>query len=467
MAVSLRASKQGLEIVDRARKKKGWAATAAIWCDTAQTTPATLKRFRRGLSIQQDAFIGICKAVGIENWEEIVDESPTQQTALTVSCSVYDDNWVGREELIDQLSEKLQRSCRVLMITGITGIGKTSLAERLVMKLEGDWTEFCLVNFENRERLTDFASMAAELLTSWKETVTPDDRKAPQQLLYRLVRRLREHRYLLLIDSLERILKGNEETGWSDFEDEWWERFFESLMTAEACQSRFILTSQELPGQLEAVGLRYPNFWHCEPLTGLTEWEQLALFEKTGLEVGIESLSRSYLVRIGSAYEGHPLALRVILGEIVNQPFKGNVAAYWKKYGYEVEEVEQARQQVEVKSADDEFKLERFTRSLQRAVKKRVGLTFERLAKDVFNAYVLLCEVSVYRRPVPEDWWLSHLEHWNCDEDQQITALDALRDRYLVEEQDIEDEILLRQHNLIRSVALVHLKNLTTRDQAV
>ena len=48
MAVTLRASKQGRDIVDRARKKKGWEATAASWYGAAKTSPATLKRFRRG-----------------------------------------------------------------------------------------------------------------------------------------------------------------------------------------------------------------------------------------------------------------------------------------------------------------------------------------------------------------------------------------------------------------------------------
>lgn len=74
MAVTLKASKNGLEIIDQARKKKGWLASASVWCDVAKTTPATLKRFRMGRPIQQEAFISICKAVGVENWEEIVDE---------------------------------------------------------------------------------------------------------------------------------------------------------------------------------------------------------------------------------------------------------------------------------------------------------------------------------------------------------------------------------------------------------
>jgi hypothetical protein len=67
---------------------------------------------------------------------------------------------------------------------------------------------------------------------------------------------------------------------------------------------------------------------------------------------------------------------------------------------------------------------------------------------------------------VPEAAWLRGLKRLGYDEQQQQAALDALRDRYLLEELiDDNNDWLLRQHNLIRSVALEHLKNLTTREQ--
>jgi len=78
-----------------------------------------------------------------------------------------------------------------------------------------------------------------------------------------------------------------------------------------------------------------------------------------------------------------------------------------------------------------------------------------------------LCESSVYRCPVPDDWWLSHLEDWASTplsprEESEISgALDVLRDRYLVEEKIEDTELLLKQHNLIRSVSLAHLNQLT------
>ena len=264
---------------------------------------------------------------------------------------------------------------------------------------------------------------------------------------------------MVVLDSLEFILQGNVETGWSDFQDEWWEKFFQKLLSINYCQSRIILTSQDLPAQLEAIGLGFQKCWYCQALTGFTESEQLELFEKIGLEIEGESEGVNYLKRIGTAYEGHPLALRVIAGEIVNHPFNGNVIAYWRKYGHEVEEVEQIHEEAELESINDKLKLDRYTRSLQRAIKQRVEKTFYRLANDVFNAYVLLCYSSVYRRPVPEIFFLKTAARLGWDENQQQVALDALRDRYLIEEEVINNELLLRQHNLIRTVALNCLRN--------
>jgi hypothetical protein len=77
MTDTLRASEQGLEIVELARRRKGWTRTSSpIWWQQAHVSRATLRRFWRGIAIASDNFIAICEAVGIRNWQAIVDNQP-------------------------------------------------------------------------------------------------------------------------------------------------------------------------------------------------------------------------------------------------------------------------------------------------------------------------------------------------------------------------------------------------------
>jgi hypothetical protein len=221
-----------------------------------------------------------------------------------------------------------------------------------------------------------------------------------------------------------------------------------------------------MPVQMVEVASRYQNFWYCQQVDGLTEAEQTELFDKTSLRASSESHGRGLLLRIGKAYKGHPLALRVIVGEIVND-FGASVSAYWQQYGSEIEEVEQALEEASqgvVTSTSDRWKLDRYSTELRRKVRSRLDRTFKRLSENAHYAYVLLCTASVYRCPVKQSWWLRHLEYRGYDDEQQRSALQALRDRYLVEVTFDQDSaaVLVGQHNLVRSVAISHRDKLST-----
>lgn len=429
---------------------------------------STVSHYFQGSKISIDRFRNISEGLSLEIREYVHDQTDTQAHAPTSQhwavgqFYAYDQAWVGRETLIPKLMEHVCGSCRLLLITGMAGIGKTALAERLSLDLPHIPTTL-RENFDIQDQASDFGTFAGRLLEKMGQVVTSSDRSDIQHLLQRLLQALRAEKYLILIDSLEEILQGNEEEGWNEFEDETFSTFFQQVLASETLQSRFIITSQDLPTQLLAFGTRYQNFWVNHPLTGLTEAEQLALFEKTGLDVSPNAEGHPYLVRIGRAYEGHPLALRIITGEMGNAPFYGDIMAYWNRYGTEIEIVEEAIASAtdgQMMGADDKWQLDRFTRTLRRNVRRRLEQTFKRLHQDIKFAYILLCEASVYRCAVPEDWWLSHLEYWDCDKDVGAMALDALKDRFLVEEVVDAREHAVRQHNLIRSVSLEHLHRL-------
>jgi tetratricopeptide (TPR) repeat protein len=447
MSASLRATQQALDdLIDPARIQKRWNKHDERWAEAADVSLKTLQRFWSREPIRRANFIAICQAINTEDWKAIADlnQSPVASisVATSISPAVYNQaTWVERSAVTESLLSILKSPCRILAITGITGIGKTALAERLVAELE-DGKQFCRLNLNNGGLTPDFLSSGAALLRVLGEEPTLEDQKDPKNLLAHLLQLLSEQPYHVQIDSLEHLLVGNDREGWSEFQDSLWQDLFQQVLAGNQCQSQLLLTTQDIPGELDTIGSCYPQFWHREALQGLSEVEQLTLFHKFGLP--LDPSSQGYLERIGKLYEGHPLVLRVIAADI--NACGCDVARYWEQCRFT---------ELEAKHPV------RFSRQkLQREVKQRVKISLERLPDD---AYQLLCSSAVYRRPVPDFFWLPMLPE--RPEAQQQAALNILLSRGFAEEDwkpgswlGAGSSIPLRQHNLIRSVAYDLLK---------
>ena len=90
MASSLKASKTGLETIDKARRSKGWNKAEEVWFEKAGVSRSSLMRFWRGDAILRERFIAICETVGC-NWEEIVDN--TISSTNSPDIEVYISEW--------------------------------------------------------------------------------------------------------------------------------------------------------------------------------------------------------------------------------------------------------------------------------------------------------------------------------------------------------------------------------------
>ena len=442
---------------------------------------STVNNFINSKRVYISKFEEICDALGLEPQDLIQGrgeaKKPSSQVkeTLPINFAAYDDCWVGREQLTQQLKNRLLNSSRLLIILGLTGIGKTALAERISLETEEwfdkDWQQgFLRVSFEAAQQNKDFATVARQWLEKLQVNISPQECH-PEQLLLKISDYLQQQRVLVLIDSLENLLTGNEQEGWGSFQDSFWQRFFLNILTAPNCQSRIIVTSQELPTQL--VEQRYQQLWHCQVLQGLTEEEQKALIEIMGFDISSTSKDKPLLLRLGRAYQGHPLVLRVILGEI-NESFRGNVQAYWHEVAAKIEAVENAIAQAEADAkqaigTEDDWKLHKLTRKVRLEVnRQRLKAVFERLATQVPDAYWLICVAAIYRVPVQVEGWLLQLsnlvkriEQQGCSEERQEQALLELSHRFLVEEGvNHNNRLVLGLHSLVRSVALEHYQKL-------
>jgi tetratricopeptide (TPR) repeat protein len=448
MAASIKASEEGLQIIDVARKKRGWTKKATAWRQAAdnQFSDSTLDRFWAKTLISQENFVAICKAVG-EDWERIADLPTLTPVIAPLRFSAYNpQTFTGRDAEIEQFTMLLSGSCRILAITGMTGIGKTALTERVVANLmeipKSPTLPYIRFSLDDRSLSPDFSITGSALLRTLGEEPTLADQQDSANLLAHILKRLCSNPCRLQIDSLERLLKGNEQEGWSEFCDPLWLDLLHQFISGNDCPSQLLLTSQDITGDLDAVASRYSEFYQCQTLRGLKSHEQQEFFQKLGLfaDPDCTATDLDYLNRIGAFYDGHPLVLQVIADEILQPPFQGNIARYWHHYEAEFSET----------AAPMTNKLAQ-SRLFRRRVRQRVEQTIQRLPS---NARQMLCACAVFRRPVPIGFWLAML----TDEEPQA-GFDMLQDRHLVEFVPASDNtFLVRQHNLIRSVAYNLLK---------
>lgn len=358
--------------------------------------------------------------------------------------------WVGREKLIDDLIAKLLGNCRVLSLVGITGIGKTSLAAQLTRQpqIKAFLPQLFVVDFYQES--PDFQVVARRVLgENLASQLLPDD----DALLRAIVHKLQSQPCLLVLDMLEAVLQADTLGGhW--FSQPVFGKFLDAVVSVPEMRSRLILTSQDRP-PVGADG-RFGERYHTEAMKGLEPLEARMLF--TAWEVQINSdADGEYLDRMIAVYEGHPLALRVIAGEIRSQSYSGDIQAFWHDYGYEIEEVERLKLATEGDPRDDRPNLT-FSISLDELVRRRIESSVARLREDNSLAYRLFCMGGTNRREAPRRQWLFLIGEFPREE--QSKAFAALQRRFLLEEKLINSKVFYRLHNLIRGVALDRLREL-------
>ncbi len=166
MGRSLKVSPDNIQQVKDAVKRNGYPSQKqfAIEIDVSQST---VQSFLNGRAVDFGYFVDISKKLGLD-WQEIsAQETTNNQTELPKPL----DTWVGREETLKELKLKLQDEIRLLVITGLTGQGKTALGEKLTRDLlkEGKWHYLNPVNFDDATTTRDFVGFAGKFLSSLGE----------------------------------------------------------------------------------------------------------------------------------------------------------------------------------------------------------------------------------------------------------------------------------------------------------
>lgn len=422
---------------------------------------ATWQRFLAMKPVSDTLVRATCEALNL-NWHEVIEiDSSKALQEQQAEFQQAQENWVERGDVTNHLLTHLQHNSRLLLLTGLTGIGKTAISLYLGDQLsEAGWPETLILRIDPDEGL-GFATFATYCFRSWQVDCPNSELQDPDKLLNQFMAALVDRPLVIQLHSFEYCLRGNETLGWNEFIDSGWEAFFRRCLEVPDFAPRLIISSQDLPGCFR--DRPSCDRYHCQTITGLDRNQRLRLFHQRGICVQPESLGRPALERIGSAYEGHPLALQIIACEILAKPFSGDVLAYWEKYGKEILEIEKTAQREGIDQSGRAHKLHRYSKSLRQRVKERIETTLKRLAETSQASYLLLCHGSVFNRPVPPRFWLRSVQQLGWSRGQMVQSLELLVQRYLVDYQEetwVSERRVLKLHNLVRSVAREHLKRM-------
>src|SRR2546426_1323846 len=224
-------------------------------------------------------------------------------------------HFAGREVEVAELSQWIvQERCRLVMLLGMGGIGKSMLASYLGLRLA---PQFEAVLWRSVRDAPSCEELVADCITFFSETPPADFPTSLEQRITQLVARLQASRCLLVLDNLETLLASGDREGSYLPGYEGYGRLIGRLAES-AHQSCVLLTSREKPREIEPLeGVRSPV--RTLRLVGMDDQAAQALLSDKELR-GTPAAWQ----RLVAGYAGNPLALKIV-AQTISYLFDGDL----------------------------------------------------------------------------------------------------------------------------------------------
>jgi hypothetical protein len=342
MALTLKASEQGLAKIQQAREERGWTQEDPRWlveiskildpntnwqpgCDGLQPpkgcTLATWKRFLNGKeAIRANTYKAFCQVLGL-NWKDTISsverQLPTVNQGVDWGTAPHTPVFYGRSTELALLEQWiLDDGCRLVGLLGLGGIGTTTLAIWVAKQLQD---QFDYVVWRSLRHAPPVEETIANLLQVLSRQ--PMAEVGSADLLGQLIERLRDRRCLLILDDVQTVLGSGKLAGTYQPGYEGYGELFSRIAHSHH-HSCLLLTSWEKPKEIAIA--EGPN----QPVRSLTLEGLGAAAREILREKGLpEEELWEELIR---PYRGNALALKIV-ATTIRDVFGGSVSEFLAK----------------------------------------------------------------------------------------------------------------------------------------
>ncbi|MEH2108296.1 tetratricopeptide repeat protein [Nostoc sp.] len=296
----------------------------------------TVSSFLNGKNVGHTNFVAISEKLEYI-WQDIADSGdadqggqdahPTREPRVVLNQGIPEvPVWKGRDQLLEELQTKLlqpENPLKVLALIGQGGIGKTSLAVKLLEVLGVNCGRSALTPVENGANVeecayecviyfkaqegTTFDDVAEFLLIRGLGIQTADTLNTADEKITKIIEGFAQTRTLMVLDNLESILQpaNHPQAGRAISPD--WGKLLNALVYQQH-QSQTLLTSREVPADL--VDIRYEGaepdseLVYIERISGVSTVAGVEILQQRQLEDDVSNLQW-----VSERVEGHVFLL--------------------------------------------------------------------------------------------------------------------------------------------------------------